>query len=43
MAYVARYGHQPYTELLSMTIRELTRFQRELSDIVHEENEPRKE
>lgn len=38
MAYAARYGHQPVSELKAMTERELRLFVEEIARIVKEEN-----
>ena len=37
-AYVMRYGHQPLSEIESLTYTELAVVTAELSDIVREEN-----
>jgi len=42
VAYAARYGHQPVSEIMGMSLRSLTNFQRAISDLVKEEQTPRK-
>jgi len=41
VAYAARYGKQPLSELWDMTLEDLGRFVREIDKIVKEENKPR--
>lgn len=40
-AYVARYGHQPLSELRAMTMQDLRKLTEELSAIVKYESTPR--
>jgi hypothetical protein len=40
-AYAARYGKQPLSEVMSMTLADLNRFIGAVSKIVTEENAPR--
>ena len=43
LAYSARYGKQPLSELRELPMQELVRFVSEVSRIVEEENKPAKE
>ena len=38
MAYVARYGHQPISEIRALTTRELAEWAAALGEIVRREN-----
>ena len=38
LAYCGRYGHQPLSELGSMTVSDLIRFNNKISDIVGKES-----
>lgn len=38
IAYCARYGHQPISELLALSLADLARFKFELAEIVRAEN-----
>lgn len=38
MMYVARYGHQPISEIRALSVRELTDFAVALTEIVKREN-----
>lgn len=40
LAYVARYGHQPYSEMTRLTRRALVSFGKALEAIVERENTP---
>lgn len=41
LAYVARYGHQPYSDMVRLTERRLVAFGRQLERIVEQENTPK--
>lgn len=43
LAYAARYGKQPLSEVRALPLTELVRFVNEISSIVEEENKPAKE
>lgn len=38
LAWAARYGHQPISEMLAMTRKDFETFCEELEEIVHAEN-----
>lgn len=42
LAYAGRYGHQPISTMMRLTLRELGQFVAQLNEIVEEENTPQR-
>jgi hypothetical protein len=42
LAFTARYGNQPLSELLDLEVSDLVAFAKQLGEILKEENTPRK-